>query len=90
MKNFWARVLTLVIFFPLLAVLIFLLPEPHHLLFNIVVTAVALIGAIEVRKMFEQKGMPVMRVVGPVLAATLPAVAFMEETAILPAGFFTF
>ncbi len=90
MKNFWARVLTLVIFFPLLAAVIFPLGFLHHLVFNAIVAAVAVLGALEMKKMFEKKGMPVMRVVAPLLAATLPAAAYLEETALLPAGFLTF
>ncbi|MBN2351839.1 MAG: phosphatidate cytidylyltransferase [Spirochaetales bacterium] len=90
MKNFWARVLTLVIFFPLLAVVIVPLGFLHHLIFNVLVTAVAFLGALEMRKMFEKKKMPVMRVVSPILAATLPAVVYLEGMDILPEGFLTF
>jgi phosphatidate cytidylyltransferase len=90
MKNFWARVLILVIIFPLLFLVIFVVPFLHHLLFNVLVTAVAAAGAFEVSRMFEKKGMAVLRRAAPLLAATLPAAAYLEEIAVLPAGFFTF
>ena len=53
MKNFWARVLTLIIFFPLLAVVIFPLRFLHHLVFNAIVAAVAFLGALEMKKMLK-------------------------------------
>jgi phosphatidate cytidylyltransferase len=90
MSNFWGRVLIMVIIFPFLFLVIFIIPFLHHLLFNAAVTAVALIGALEVSRMFMKKGMPVMRIVSPILAATLPVVTYLEEVAFIPAGSFLY
>ena len=90
MNNFWSRLIIVLIFFPLLFIVIFLVPFFHHVIFNAIVTAAALIGAFEVRNMFDKKGIAAYRVLAPLAALTLPAAAFLEMIALLPAGFFLY
>jgi phosphatidate cytidylyltransferase len=52
------------------------------------VTAVAVIGAFEMKKMLDMKGIPTFRILSPVLSATLPAVAYLEGITLLPGGAF--
>jgi phosphatidate cytidylyltransferase len=86
MNNFISRLIILIIFFPLLFVVIFLLPFWHHLIFNTIVTVVALVGAFEIKKMLEKKGIPTFRVLPPFLSASLPAAAYLEGITLLPQG----
>jgi phosphatidate cytidylyltransferase len=84
MNNFWARVIIFLIFFPLLFVVIFIIPHLHHLVFNLMLVAVSCIGAFEIKDMFVKKGLPVFSFLAPLFAATLPAAAFLEEIHFLP------
>jgi phosphatidate cytidylyltransferase len=83
-------VIIFLIFFPLLFVIIFLVPFLHHIIFNVLVTTVILVAAFEMRNMFDKKGVHTYRVLAPLAAGTLPVIAFLEETALVPNGVFLY
>jgi phosphatidate cytidylyltransferase len=85
-KGFASRLLLIAIAFPALGVLIFLVPQFHHLLLNAAAVAACVIGALETQGLFEARGVKTMRVLAPILAGTLPASAWLEVTGLIPAG----
>ena len=46
-KAFLSRILLVIVAFPLIGALIFLIPQLHHLLFNLVVAGASVVGALE-------------------------------------------
>jgi phosphatidate cytidylyltransferase len=96
MNNFISRLLILLIAFPLLFLIIFIFPMNvsighfsfHHILFNLVIITFALLASFEVERMFTKKKIPTLRFTCPILAATLPLVAYLEDVGCIPMGFF--
>ena len=86
-KAFLSRILLVIVAFPLIGALIFLVPHLHHLLFNLVVAGVSVVGALETRGLFEARGIPTARYLAPALAGTLPVVVWLEVAGIIPAGY---
>jgi phosphatidate cytidylyltransferase len=85
-QAFRSRILLVGIAFPLLAVVVLLLPQLHHLGVNIVVVAVSLLGALEMAALFRAKKIPTSHALAPILGASLPAGAYLEVAGVLPAG----
>ncbi|MGA2764226.1 MAG: phosphatidate cytidylyltransferase [Spirochaetia bacterium] len=85
-KSFASRLLLIGVAFPVLGVLIFLLPQIHHLVFNIVVVAGCVVGALEMQALFEARGSPTARWLAPTLAGTLPLAVWLEVAGLVPAG----
>jgi phosphatidate cytidylyltransferase len=65
------------IFFPLLYVLIFLLPQLQHLGFCLLVILLTLAGAFETANFFKQSDIPSSRWTAPILSTTLPVAAYL-------------
>ena len=66
--------------------LILVLPQLHHLGFNIVVVGASVMGALEMCALFRARSIPTSLYLAPILAATLPAGTWLEIVGILPAG----
>jgi phosphatidate cytidylyltransferase len=85
-KGFLSRMLLIGVAFPVLGVLILVLPQLHHLGFNIVVVAASVLGCMEMVALFRARRIPTSAIIAPILAATLPAGTYLEIMGILPAG----
>ena len=83
-KGFAVRVGLVVVAFPLLGVLIFLLPWGTHLALNLMIVAVTVIGSIETVGLLAARRVPVSRVLAPVLAGTLPVAAYLQAAGFFP------
>ena len=83
-RTFRSRILLVGVAFPVLGCLILVLPHLHHLGFNLVVTAAAVLGGFETSLLFQSRKVPTARVLAPILAAALPAAAWLEVAGILP------
>ena len=84
-KSFLSRIVLISIAFPVLGASILLVPQLHHLAFNVVVVSATLIGALEVMVMFRARKIPTSGVLAPALAAVLPVMTWLEIAGILPA-----
>jgi phosphatidate cytidylyltransferase len=85
-KSFRSRVILVGIAFPLLGVIILLLPHVHHLGVNILVVGVCLLGGLEMAALFRARKIPTSDTLAPILGASLPAGVFLEVAGVLPAG----
>lgn len=85
-KAFSSRILLIAVAFPALGVLIFVVPQLHHIAFNAAAVAACVIGALETRALFEARGVTTMRVLAPLLAGTLPAAVWLEVAGLIPPG----
>ena len=77
-KHFSIRILLVAVAFPVFGVLIFLLPHQSHLAFNLAVVAATALAAAEVAGLFAARRIRTSRRLAPILAATLPAAAYLE------------
>ncbi len=84
-KGFSTRLLLIAVAFPVLGALIFLVPQLHHLPFNLAAAAACVVGALETRALFEARGVSTARYLAPVLAGTLPLAAWLEVAGLIPA-----
>jgi len=85
-KAFLVRLLLVGVAFPVLAVLIFALPQLHHLGLNIVVLLATVTGAFEMAALFKAGKIPTSTVLAPVLSASFPLAAYLEIAGYMPAG----
>ena len=83
-KGFLSRIGLISIAFPLLVVLIFLLPGLTHLAFNIAIIAITIIGAFETEALMRARGIPSSRWFAPLFAGVLPALTYLEAAGMLP------
>lgn len=83
-KGFLIRVLLVGVAFPLLAVLVFVLPHFHHLGFNVIVVFATIMGAFEMAALFQARKIPTSSVLAPVLAAAFPIGAYLEVSGFFP------
>jgi phosphatidate cytidylyltransferase len=72
--------------FPLLGVIILLLPHVHHLAVNLVVVGVSLLGGLEMAALFRARRIPTSSVLAPIFGASVPAGVFLEVAGVLPVG----
>ncbi len=77
-KTFLSRIALIAVAFPVIGVLIFLLPHAHHLAFNLLVAGASVVGALETRALVEARKIPTARHLAPALAGTLPVVAWLQ------------
>jgi phosphatidate cytidylyltransferase len=85
-KGFLLRILLVFVAFPVLGVLIVLLPQLHHLGFNIVVLGASVLGALEMAALFNARKIPTSLALAPILSASLPVGAYLEVAHVLPSG----
>ena len=85
-KGFLTRILLVAVTFPLFWVLIFVLPQLHHLAFNAAVLIVSVIGAFEMESLFRARKIQTSRYFAPLLAGALPVLAYLETASIVPQG----
>jgi phosphatidate cytidylyltransferase len=84
-KGFLIRVVLVAVAFPVFAVLILVLPQLHHLAFNIVVVLATVTGALEMSALFRARKIPTSSVLAPVLSACFPIGAWLELSGYFPA-----
>ena len=83
-KSFSVRILLVAVAFPVLAVLILVLPHLQHLGFNIVVVLATVMGAMEMAALFKDRGIPTSPILAPLLAAAFPIGAWLEVRGYFP------
>jgi phosphatidate cytidylyltransferase len=83
-KSFSVRLLLVAVAFPVLAVLILVLPQLHHLGFNILVVLATVLGAMEMASLFKDRGIPTSPILAPLLAAAFPIGAWLEVQGYFP------
>ena len=88
MSKLLLRTALIGITFPILYVLIFLLPYLHHLALNIVVAGISFIGAVEVRSLLAKRSDATLPILTPLLGATLPISAYFVNTGVVAQQFF--
>jgi phosphatidate cytidylyltransferase len=85
-KSFRSRLLLVGIAFPLLAVIILVVPHVHHLAVNLLAVGVSLLGGMEMAALFRARRIPTSSMLAPILGASVPAGVFLEVAGALPAG----
>jgi len=83
-RGFLIRILLVGVAFPVFAVLIFLLPQLHHLGLNIIVVFATITGAFEMAALFRARKIPTSALLAPVLAAAFPIGAYLEVWGYFP------
>jgi phosphatidate cytidylyltransferase len=84
-SAFWLRLLTFAVGLPAFYALIFLLPQLHHLAFNLLAVAATALGGRELARLLTHKGLPFAGFSAWV-GALLPAAAYLELAGWLPGG----
>jgi phosphatidate cytidylyltransferase len=84
-KAFLVRILLVAVAFPILAVLILVLPQLHHLGLTILVVLATVAGAWEMAGLFKDRGIPSSSILAPLLAAVFPVSAWLEVSGFSPA-----
>jgi phosphatidate cytidylyltransferase len=82
-RSFGVRIAMVAVALPLIGVVVFLLPQATHLALNFLVAAVSVIGSLEVVGLLGARGIPVSRVLAPVLAGALPVAAYLQAAGIV-------
>jgi phosphatidate cytidylyltransferase len=83
-KSFVVRILLVCVAFPVLAVLVLVLPHFHHLGLNVVVVLATVTGAREMAALFRDRGIPASTILAPLLAAAFPVSAWLELQGFIP------
>ena len=83
-RGFLIRILLVSVAFPVFAVLIFFLPQLHHLGLNIIVVFATITGAFEMAALFRARKIPTSALLAPVLAAAFPIGAYLEVWGYFP------
>lgn len=78
----------MLISFPYIYAVVFLLPYHRFLALNLSIAAFAFLGTLEVRNLIEKQGIATSRYLAPVLGASLPLCAYMIVVLGLQRGFF--
>ncbi|MBN1797307.1 MAG: phosphatidate cytidylyltransferase [Spirochaetales bacterium] len=89
MRNLFLRILILVIFFPALWLILFVIPDYNHLVFNIVTILVTLVAGLEVENFFVKKNISTWKFVSPFLGITLPIYSYLEIAGLIPKGYYS-
>lgn len=76
--KFWLRTALFIFCVPFFYVLLFSLDHYHHLVFNICVVLVTVVGSMEVEIFFKRKGIPTSGYLFSLLGGTLPLVTYLE------------
>ncbi len=85
-KIFRSRVLLVGIAFPLLGVIILVIPHVHHLAVNLAAVGVCLLGGMEMAALFRARNITTSSLLAPILGASVPAGVFLEVVGVLPPG----
>jgi phosphatidate cytidylyltransferase len=88
-RNLLLRILIIVIFFPTLWLILFVIPDYNHLAFNIITTLVTLVAALEVENFFVKKNINTWKFVSPFLGITLPIYSYLEIADVIPKGYYS-
>ena len=83
-KSFSVRLLLVGVAFPILAVLVLVLPYLHHVGLNFLVVLVTVAGAMEMVALFRGRRIPTSPILAPVLAAAFPVGAWLEVSGYFP------
>jgi len=83
-KSFLVRILLVAVAFPVIAVLVLLLPQLHHLGLNLIVVMVTVAGAMEMAALFKDRRIPTSPILAPLLAAAFPIGAWLEVSGYFP------
>jgi len=84
------RIVTVAVTLPLFFILAFLLLHFNHLSLNLVAMPASILGALEVAAFFLERGVPVSRLLFPLLSVTLPIVAYLEIAGVVQPAFSSF
>lgn len=86
MRNLLLRILVFFVGIPAIGALIFIVPEPRHLLFNIFVVLVGAASAFEVARFFPKRetSYPLHQLVLPLFGGILPAFVILETFSLVP------
>ncbi len=84
MNNLVKRILLAVFAIPLLLVLIFFLPHYHHLLLNLVITGLSVLGGLEARRLFLKRKTVLNPVKSAITAAVFPLFSIFVVLGCLP------
>ncbi len=85
-KAFLVRILLVGVAFPILAVLVLVLPHLHHLGINLLVILATVLGALEMAALFKDRRIPTSPILAPLLAAAFPIGAWLEVSGYFPAA----
>jgi len=88
-RNLLLRILIMVIFLPTIWLILFVIPDYNHLVFNIIIILVTLIAAFEVENFFIKKHISTLKYVCPFLGVTLPIYSFLEVAGIVVKGYYS-
>ena len=83
-RSFLVRVLLVIVAFPVIAILIFVLPHLHHAVLNLFVVLATTMGAMEMAALFKDRGIPTSPILAPLLAAAFPVGAWLEVSGYFP------
>ncbi len=83
-RSFLVRLLLACVAFPVLAILVFFLPQYHHLGLNVVVLFATITGAGELSSLFQARKIPTSIVLAPALSAFFPIAAWLEIAGYMP------
>ncbi len=86
-KRLVLRVALILIIFPCIYALLFLLPYYRFLALNFSIAAFTFMGTLEVRNLVEKQGINTYRYLAPVLGASLPLCAYLIVISGLQRGF---
>jgi phosphatidate cytidylyltransferase len=88
MRNLLLRLLIMIIFFPTLWVILFIIPQYNHLAFNCVVIIISFLAAFEVENFFIKKQISTWKYLSPFLGVTLPLYSFLEVSGVVAKGYY--
>ena len=86
-KRFILRVSLILIAFPYIYAILFLIPHYRFLALNLTITVFAFMGTLEVRRLVEKQEIATSRYLAPILGASLPACAYLIVATELNTGF---
>ena len=84
MNNLFRRITLAVVFIPILLVFIFILPQYSHLLLNLLIIALSVIGGLETRHLFSKRNTELNSGLTIVLSAVFPVMTTLVIMGILP------
>jgi phosphatidate cytidylyltransferase len=82
-KRLFLRASLILITFPLIFTLLFVLPYQNFLALNLTILSATFIGALEVRNLLERQFLATSRFLAPILGATLPVSAYLTVAGVV-------
>lgn len=83
MKKLLERIVLAAIFLPTLFLFSYSLTQARFLLLNLTCIVLTLAGALEVRDMFEQRGLATFHWMAPILGTSLPASSYLQAIGLI-------